>query len=50
MFNLSKKIKQLELRLCELEKSLQGVNNSPKNQEQADYKEVLDQWLNGKSC
>ncbi len=49
MFKLMKKIKDLEKRLTEIEKRLMCVNNStPSQEESASYKEVLDEWLNGK--
>lgn len=48
MINIFKRIKELEKRVAFLEKSLEGVDNSPKADNQASYREVLDQWLNGK--
>lgn len=49
MFRLKKKIKSLEARISSLEKRLDTSEPSCKvNEDGASYKEVIEEWLNGK--
>ena len=48
MFKILKKIKELELRVSELEKALEALS-APRREDKnlSSYEEVIDQWLNG---
>ncbi len=48
MIKLIKLIKDFDKRLTKLEKALEGVNNQPVGDDHSSYKEVIDEWLNGK--
>lgn len=48
MIKLIKLIKDFDKRLTKIEKMLESVNNQPVNSDQSSYKEVIDEWLNGK--
>ena len=48
MIKLIKKIKDFDNRISKLEKSLELMENQPKSQDVSSYKEVIDEWLNGK--
>lgn len=49
MIKLIKLIKDFDKRLSKIEKALECVNNSPIDaSEGTSYKEVIDEWLNGK--
>ncbi len=49
MKHLKKQIEELNLRLLLLEKELESIKSLPKEQENSStYKEVIDEWLNGK--
>ncbi len=49
MIKILKRIRELEKRVSHIEKALEGVNNVPTSDaDTSDYKEVIDEWLNGK--
>ena len=49
MIKLIKLIKDYDKRLTKIEKTLESVNNSTiDTEESSSYKEVIDEWLNGK--
>ena len=48
MIKLIKQIKDFDRRLSNLEKAMESMNNQPQSIDQSSYKEVIDEWLNGK--
>ena len=48
MIKLIKQIKDFEKRLSCLENSVKQLQNQPKDNDSSSYKEVIDEWLNGK--
>ena len=48
MIKLIKLIKDFDNRISNLEKAFEGASNQPASNEQSSYKEVIDEWLNGK--
>lgn len=48
MIKLIKQIKDFDRRLSNLEKAMEGMNNQPQCSDSSSYKEVIDEWLNGK--
>jgi len=48
MIKLIKQIKDFDKRLSSLEKAVECMKNQPTSQDASSYKEVIDEWLNGK--
>ena len=49
MINIFKKIRELEKRVSHIEKALEGIKSLPSSEaDTSSYKEVIDEWLNGK--
>lgn len=49
MINIFKKIRELEKRVSHIEKALESIKSLPSSEaDTSSYKEVIDEWLNGK--
>lgn len=49
MINIFKKIRELEKRVSHIEKALESIKSTNISEAgMSDYKEVIDEWLNGK--
>lgn len=48
MIKFIKLIKDFDKRLTRLEKTVEKINIQPTDADQSSYKEVIDEWLNGK--